>query len=53
MLHHEALKLAKRCYAGKHISSTNISNMPADDPTNAVLAGVLNKLDITKKAIGQ
>ena len=52
MLRYETLQLAKKSYHGKYIASTNITNMPQDDPTNAVLAGVLQKLDVTKKAIG-
>ena len=53
MLRFQALELAKKSFAGKYIEKFNITKMPKDDPTNAVLAGVLQKLDITKKAIGQ
>lgn len=52
MLKYETLQLAKKSYAGKYVSNATITNMPQDDPTNAVLAGVLQKIDITKKAIG-
>lgn len=51
MLTHEAMTLAKKCYAGKFIERTNITNMSNDDPSSAVLAGLLQKLDITKNAI--
>ena len=53
MLQYEALKLAQRSYNGKYITSTNITTMPEDDPSSAVLAGLLNKFEVTKKAIGQ
>lgn len=55
MLQHEAINLAKKCYSGKNISQANITNMQdqGSDPTGAILAGVLTKLDVTKKALGQ
>lgn len=51
MLRYEAIKLAKRCYAGKYIERTNITNMGSNDPSSAVMAGFLAKLDLTKEAI--
>lgn len=53
MLSYETIKLAKQCYAGKYFTNINITSMPEDDVSGAVLAGVLSKLDVTKKAIGQ
>ncbi len=53
MLSYESIKLAKQCYSGRLFGELNITNMPVDDPSSAVVAGVLQKLDITKKAIGQ
>ena len=53
MLKYQTLLLAKKSYGGKKIANANITNMPKDDPTNAVLAGVLSKIETTKKAIGQ
>lgn len=43
MLRHEALQLAKKCYAGKYIEKTNITNMAKDDSTGALLTGLLQK----------
>ena len=53
MLKYETLKLAQRSFNGKYISSVNITTMPEDDPSTGVLAGLLNKYELTKKAIGQ
>lgn len=53
MLKYETLKLAQRSYNGKYISNVNITTMPEDDPSTGVLAGLLNKYEMTKKAIGQ
>ncbi len=53
MLSYESIKLAKKCYFGKSFGEINMINMPVDDPSSAVIAGVLQKLDVTKKAIGQ
>jgi len=52
MLSYETIKLAKQCYAGKYFEKVNITSMPEDDVSGAVLAGILSKLDVTKKAIG-
>merc|ERR1712076_10770 len=48
MLRHEALMLAKRCYGGKYIQEATITSFDKSDPSNAVVAGVLAKLDTTK-----
>lgn len=53
MLRYEALELAKKCYAGKKVERTNLTNMDQADASGAVLAGLLNKLAVTKQAIGQ
>ena len=45
MLRHEALMLAKRCYGGKYIQEATITSFDKHDPSNAVVAGVLAKLD--------
>merc|ERR1712226_798687 len=47
MLRHEALMLAKRCYGGKYIQEATITSFDKSDPSNAVVAGVLAKLDTT------
>jgi hypothetical protein len=52
MLRHEALMLAKRCYAGKYISEATITSFDKSDPSSAVVAGCLAKLDATKHAMG-
>ena len=52
MLRYEAIQLAKKCYSGKYISKMQITNIAKDDPSSAILAGVLSKLDLTKKALG-
>ena len=52
MLRYEAIKLARKCYTGKYIESMRLTNMAKDDPSSAIMAGVLSKLDLTKKAIG-
>ena len=52
MLRHEALMLAKRCYSGKYISEATITSFDKNDPSSAVVAGCLAKLDATKQAIG-
>ena len=52
MLRYEALMLAKRCYAGKHVAEATITSFDKNDPSSAVVAGVLSKLDSTKKAMG-
>merc|ERR1712032_1079052 len=44
MLRHEALMLAKRCYGGKYIQEATITSFDKNDPSNAVVAGVLAKL---------
>jgi len=51
MLRYEALQLAKRCYSGKYITEATITSFDKNDPSNTVVAGVLNKLDVTKKAM--
>lgn len=52
MLRYEALQLAKKCYGGKYIASTNITSFDKNDPSGTVLASVLNKIDATKGALG-
>jgi len=52
MLRHEALMLAKRCYGGKYIQEATITSFDKNDASNAVVAGVLAKLDTTKQAMG-
>ena len=52
MLRYEALMLAKRCYAGKYVAEATITSFDKNDPSSAVVAGVLSKLDSTKKAMG-
>lgn len=52
MLRHEAMQLAKKCYASKHVEKTTLTNIGKDDASSAILAGVLTKLDVTKAAIG-
>lgn len=52
MLRYEALQLAKKSFAGKRIDA-NVTTMAENDPTQAVLAGVLNTIGVTKAAIGQ
>ena len=44
--------LAKRCYGGKYIQEATITSFDKNDPSNAVVAGVLAKLDTTKQAMG-
>ena len=52
MLRHKALELAKSSFNGQTFTQVNITKMDQDDASGAVLAGVLQKLDVTKKAIG-
>ena len=52
MLRHKAIQLAKKCYAGMNIKETRITNMAKDDPSTAVLAGMLTKYDTVKQAVG-
>lgn len=52
MLRYEAIKLARKCYTGKYVESMRMTNLAKDDPSSAVMAGLLSKLDLTKKAIG-
>ena len=51
MLRHEALKLAKASLTGRCIEKTNITAMPASASTDAILAGVLGKIGVTKNAM--
>ena len=53
MLSYESIQLAKKCYANRYFGELNITSMPEDDPSSAVVAGVLQKLAVTKSAIGQ
>lgn len=52
MLRHEALMLAKRCYNGKYIQEVTVTSFDKNDASNAVVAGVLSKLDATNQALG-
>jgi len=52
MLRHEALLLAKRSYAGKYISETNLINLGQNDSANAVLGGLIKQYETTKRAVG-
>ena len=52
MLRHKAIELAKQSYAGKYIEKTSITNLGKDDPSTAVLAGMLAKFEICKSAAG-
>lgn len=51
MLRHKALELAKKCISGKYFSTTSITAMPKDDPSSAVIASFLGKMDVQQKAI--
>ena len=53
MLQQQALEKAKSCLSGKYISKAAITSFDKTDVSGAVLAGILNKLDLTKKAIGK
>ena len=53
MLSYESIQLAKKCYANRYFGELNITSMPEDDPSSAVVAGVRQKLAVTKSAIGQ
>ena len=53
MLQHQALEKAQSCLRGKYISKASITSFDKTDVSGAVLAGILNKLDMTKKAIGR
>ena len=52
MLQHHALEKAKRSLSHKYISKAAITSFDKNDVSGSVLAGILNKLDLTKKAIG-
>ena len=52
MLRHKAIQMAKQSYAGKYVEKVTMTNMNKDDPSGAVLAGLLAKYDLCKKAAG-
>ena len=53
MLNHHALEKAKYCLSSKYISKASVTSFDKNDVSGSVLAGILNKLDMTKKVIGQ
>ena len=53
MLNHHALEKAKSSLAHKYISKASVTSFDKNDVSGSVLAGILNKLDTTRKAIGQ
>ena len=52
MLRHKACQLAKKCYSGKYITEATITSMAKNDPSTAVIAGMLAQYDTVKKAVG-
>ena len=52
MLKHKAIQMAKNCYSGKFIQECRMTTMFKDDPSSAVLAGMISKYDLAKKAVG-
>lgn len=52
MLKHKAIKLAYDSYNGKYIEKVRVNNMSKDDPSTAVLAGMLAKYDLAKQVVG-
>ena len=53
MLKHKGMELAQKCYTGKYIKKINMTNMSGDDPSTAILAGMLQKFGIAKQASGR
>ena len=52
MLRYKAMELAKKCYGGRYVAETKITNLAKDDQSTAVMAGMLAKYDIVKQAVG-
>ena len=52
MLKHKAISMALGAYAGKYVEKCRMTNLSKDDPSSAVLAGLLAKYDIAKQAVG-
>ena len=52
MLRHKAIKLAHESYAGKYVEKVRVNNMAKDDPSTAVLTGLLSKYELCKEMAG-
>ena len=52
MLKHKAIKMALASYAGKYVEKCRMTNLPKDDPSQAVLAGLIAKYDLAKQSVG-
>lgn len=52
MLRHKAIKLAQESYSGKYVEKVRVNNMAKDDPSTAVLTGLLAKYELCKEMSG-
>ena len=52
MLKHKAIKMAYSSYSGKYLEKVRMTNLSKDDPSQAVLAGLLAKYDLAKQSAG-